>query len=113
MVFIKQFNQKGGIRGRRTSVGTLIIEGDYINMRIDNQYRVRERGLIEGGIGCVIEKKTTKSKSPYTLVRVRIDPSYLPEELRGEGYRFWIEGEKLSDTEVVFMFKNARMLNKK
>ena len=109
MKFIKHFNTKGGSVG---SFGSAIFGDGYLRIRIPNTFDIVEKGFIDGGFGLVV-KPCEGRKSPYTTIHTRIDTEYLPQELRGEKYIFGIPAEQISDTEIVFMYKRAKMLNKK
>ena len=109
MNFIKHFNSRGGRVG---SLGSALFGDGKLRIRIPNTYNVVEKGFIDGGFGLVVEPCGNR-KSKYTTVNVNIDPLDLPPELRGKTYKFGIPAEKISDTEFVFLFKKARMLNKK
>ena len=109
MNFIKQFGSRGG---RVSTFGSAIIKDGFLKIRIPNTYDIVEKGFIEGGIGLTV-KPCSPRKSPYTTVHVNIGKDYLPPELCGQNYKFGIPAEKISDTEIVFMFKRAKMLTHK
>lgn len=108
MVFIKTF---GSTRTYKASIGSAIIKDGFIRIRLPNNVSIVEKGFIEGGIGIVTEPKNP-GKSPYTILQEELDINYLPVELTGKAYKFFIPAEKIGENEFVFMYKKAKMLNK-
>ena len=108
MEFIKTFDSS---RTFKSSFGSAIIKDGFVRIRLPNNVKIVEKGFIEGGIGIVTEPKKP-GKTPYTLLQQEVDKSYLPTELTGKSYKFFIPAEKLSENEFVFMYKKAKMLNK-
>ena len=112
MKFIKTLEKRRGERYEGN--GSIIIANNRLAIRIsDNKVDVKDVGIIEGGIGIVVEKSNKKRNSPCIFSSRHFESTDIPVELQGEKYRFRIPGEKISDTEYVFMFKKAKMLNKK
>ena len=70
-------------------------------------------GVLKDGIGVVIKKSKKKLKTPYLKTTFKYNEEDIPVNLQAEKYRFKIPVEKLSDTEYVFKFDKAIMLNKK
>jgi len=111
MEFTKKINRCGGRKG---GYGALIIANGFIKIRITTSNAVlKEAGLIKGGIGVVIKKGIEGRKTKYVANKMKYDKEDIPVELQGTKYRFRIPAEKLSDTEFVFKFDKAVMLNKK
>ena len=112
MQFIKTFKLSRG--GCKAQLGSLIICNGKLHLRIRQPKAILEEfGFIEGGTGAVISLGHEDKKTPYILKIVPYDPKDIPIELQGQKYRFKIPAEKISDTEYVFMFDKACMLNKK
>lgn len=112
MNFVKTLEKRRG--GRYGGDGSVIIAENHIDIRIpDNKVDIKEIGIIKDGIGVVVKPSKLKRKAPNIFTRRVFDSGDIPVELQGEKYRFRIPGEKISDTEYVFMFKKAKMLNKK
>ena len=109
MRFIKHFDSS---RTFKSSIGSAIIENGFVRIRLPNNVAIAEKGFIEGGIGIVTEPKKP-GKAPYTLLQQKLDTDYLPTELKADSYRFFIPAEQISENEYVFMYKKAKMLNKK
>ena len=109
MTFIKHFNSRGG---KIASFGSATLEDGFLRIRIPGTLEIVEKGFIEDGFGLVVRPCESK-KSKYTLVQTKIDKSFLPAELCAQNYKFGIPAEQISDTEIVFMYKKAKMLTKK
>ena len=110
MEFIKTFERKIG--GRVKENGSLIICDGELRIKINEpNCAIDEYGVVDGGIGVVIKKQNHKTL--YLKHIVEYNAEDIPINLQGEKYRFKIPAEKLSDTEYVFMFNKAVMLNKK
>lgn len=111
MEFIKPIVRLRG--GHVASFGSLTINNGYLRIRINvPNARLKDIGLIKGGIGIVLEEsKNRKTKIVQNTIKYEEDD--IPVELRGEGYKFRIKAEKVSDMEYVFYFKKAEMRNKK
>lgn len=111
MEFIKTLNKD--FSGRKGGDGTLIIADGYLRVRLnDRNIAMSEMGIIKDGVGVVVKKTKTPRNSPLFVVR-KYSEDDIPVNLQGEKYRFVIPAKKISDTEYVFMFNNAKMLNKK
>lgn len=112
MEFIKPINrQRGG--NHVAGIGSLIISNGYLRIRINApETRLKDIGLIKGGIGVVLEESKNR-KIKCVQNKIKYEEDDIPVELRGEGYRFRIKAEKVSDMEFAFYFKKAEMLNKK
>jgi len=112
MNFVKTLKPRRG--GRYSGDGSVIIADGVIAIRIPtNKFSFKEIGIIKDGIGVELEKSSKKRTAPNLFTRRCFESDDIPVELQGEKYRFRIPGEKISDTEYVFMFKKAKMLNKK
>lgn len=113
MDFIKPINRYKGGGNHKTGIGTLIISKGYLRIRINvPNAKLKDIGLIKGGIGVVLEKaEDRKTNSVQNVIRYENDD--IPVELRAEKYRFRMKAEKVSDMEFAFYFKKAEMLNKK
>lgn len=112
MQFIKTFKVSRG--GSKAQLGSLIIRNGELRLRIGQpKANLKEFGFIEGGIGAIISLGQEKRKTSYIAKIVTYDPKDIPVELQGQKYCFKIPAEKISDTEYVFMFDKAYMLNKK
>lgn len=112
MEFINHFNSRGGRTSDGSFSGTAIFSDGILIIRLPNTKRVVEKGYIEGGFGVVTESYPPR-KSPYTIVKVELDMSYLPNEFHGKNYKFRINAEQTADNEYVFLYKRAKMMNKK
>ena len=110
MDFIKLFEVKK--RGYKNNVGSAIIMNGTLRIRLPNTVSVVDRGYIEGGIGCVTEPCVPR-KSPYNIYKVDLDTNLIPPELRGREYKFYIPAKQISENEFVFLYKDAKMMNKK
>lgn len=111
MNFIKDFNVR---KGREPGFGSLYIANGFLKLRINvPNAHVEAMGAVEDGIGCVIKAGDKNRKTPYIATCFKYEKDWLPCNFQGEGYRFSIPAKKISDTEFVFLFKNAKMLNKK
>jgi len=112
MNFIKTLEKRTS--GRYNGDGSIVIANGVIAIRIPtNKFSFKEIGIIKDGIGVELEKSTKKRTSPGIFTTRHFEEADLPVELQGDKYRFRIPGEKISDTEYVFMFKKAKMLNTK
>ena len=110
MEFIKTFTHKTG--GRAKEQGSLIICNGELRIKINEpNSSVAEYGVIKNGIGVVIKK--VKRATPFLRTIMKYNSDDIPVNLQGEKYRFKIPAEKISDTEYVFNFDKAIMLNKK
>ena len=110
MEFIRTFNHKIG--GRIKENGSLIICDGELRIKVnESNSTIEEYGIIKDGIGVVIKK--AKRKTPYIKTILKYNEDDIPINLQGESYKFKIPAEKLSDTEFVFKFDKAIMLNKK
>lgn len=111
MEFIKPIIRRRG--GHVAGVGSLIISNGYLRIRINvPNAKIKDIGLIKGGIGVVL-KESKNRKMKFVQNIIKYEDGDIPVELRGEGYKFRIKAEKISDMEFVFYFKKADMLNKK
>ena len=110
MDFIKRFTQKGGCY--YTRIGSAIFSNGNLRISLPNTKRVLDKGYIDGGFGVVTQTIEPK-KSPRTLIVTKIDMNMLPPELTGKDYKFLIPAEQISENEFVFLYKNAKMLNRK
>lgn len=111
MDFIKEFKQKFGRTANLN--GSCVISEGNVNVRFQNTKEIVKIGIIEGGIGVVTKEKKPR-KSPYTVgIYKNVDVSLYPPELKTKVYKYFIEGEKLGENETVFLFKNAKIMNKK
>ena len=113
MEFIKDFKVR---KGREIGAGSLYIVNGFLKLRINApNAHLEKMGAIKDGIGCVIKSsnKDKNKKTPYISARYKYESDWIPENFQYEGYRFTIPAEKISDTEYVFMFNNAKMKNKK
>lgn len=111
MEFIKPIVRRRG--GHVAGFGSLVINNGYLRIRINvPNAKIKDIGLIKGGIGIVLEEsKNRKTKCVQNVIKYEDDD--IPIELRGEKYKFRIKAEKISDMEFAFYFKKAEMLNKK
>ena len=110
MEFIKTFNHSSG--GRTKENGSLIICDGELRIKVNEpNSAIEEYGVIKDGIGVVIKKEDRKT--PYLKTVIKYNEDDIPINLQGESYKFKIPAEKLSDTEFVFRFEKAVMLNKK
>lgn len=110
MEFIKHFTKIGS--GHRVLNGSMTIKDGKMYIRLPNNVQVVEKGYIEGGIGIVV-KPCKPISSLYRQVMSKIDPDYVPVELCASHYTFRILGDKISDTEYVFMYDKAECLTHK
>ena len=111
MNFIKTLEKNRG--GKPSSNGYLILSNGQVEIRIKtNTHDISQVGIIEGGIGCVLSKRNEPRQTGITNTTRQLNDGDIPENLMSGGYRFRIPAEKLSDTEYVFMFDKAHMLNK-
>lgn len=108
MKFIKQFSSKGRVNGN----GSVTIKDGHFFFRLPSNVEVVEKGYIEGGIGFVVQP-CKETSSLYRQVQTRIDPDCVPTELRASHYKFRIIGKRISDTEFVFLYKDAVCLTHK
>ena len=101
-------------RGETKGFGSLIICDGMLRITINepNSY-LKEIGVIQDGIGAILEKSNKKKKTPYVKNVLPYSENDIPIHLQGEKYKFSIPAKKISDNEFVFMFKDAVMLNKK
>ena len=112
MEFIKSIARNR--TGRIASAGSLIIANGTLRLRITEPNAIlKDIGLIKDGIGVVIEKGIKGRKTKYVSNIIKFEKEDIPVELQGTKYRFRILAEKISDTEFVFKFDKAVMLNKK
>ena len=110
MEFIKTF----GERGRKGGIGSACISDGFVRIRINvPNTKCETIGAIKDGIGVIIKSCEKERKTKYATACVKYDKEFIPVNLQGDCYRFSIPAEKISDTEYVFMFKKAKMLNKK
>ena len=100
--------------GRAKGFGSLVIRDGMLRIAINepNSY-LKEIGVIQDGIGVILEKCDRKKKTPYVMNVLPYSEKDIPINLQGEKYKFSIPAKKISDNEFVFMFKDAVMLNKK
>ena len=100
--------------GRYSGEGSVVIADGVIAVRIPtNKFSFKNIGIIKDGIGVELEKSSKKRTAPNIFTTRHFESDDIPIELQGEKHRFRIPGEKISDTEYVFMFKKAKMLNTK
>ena len=86
----------------------LTISGKELNVFVKNgNCIIKQVGLVEGGVGIVLEEVKTNKKYNLTQARRTIEEGDIPANLQASGYKFRINGDKVSDTEFVFLFKNA------
>lgn len=112
MEFIKPI--KCGHIGRKAGIGSLIIANGTLRLRLkEPNANLKDIGLIKDGIGVVIEKGIKGRKTKYVSNIIKFEKEDIPVELQGTKYKFRILPEKISDTEFVFKFDKAVMLNKK
>ena len=110
-----EFTKNFGVRkGREPGFGSLYITNGLLKVRINVQNaHIVEMGAIKNGIGCVVKTGDKARKTPYVSACFKYEEDWIPIELQGEGYKFAIPAEKISDTEYAFMFNKAKMKNKK
>lgn len=109
MEFVQKFSCT---RGSTKGVGSAIISEDCVIIRVNGNKRIKEVGTIQDGLGCVTEDVTDK-KSPSAVGHYSHAVEYLPENFKGNGYKFRIEGKQISENEFVYLYKDAKMMNKK
>lgn len=113
MEFIKPIVRRRGGNHHVAGIGSLIINKGYLRIRINvPNARLKDIGLIKGGIGVVLEESKNR-KMKYVQNTIMYGEDDIPVELRGKGYKFRIKAEKVSDMEFAFYFKKAEMRNKK
>ena len=103
-------------RPKRNLDGSLIIKDGKLFVTINHSnLGFKEIGVLEdkSGIGAVMEKDGKSHKTPFIKRIVVYDKEDIPSELQAKEYKFRIFAEKISDTEFVFPFKAAKMMNKK
>ena len=112
MNFIKNYSVGRG--GSHCELGSVIIRDGTIRLRIRQENAtLKEFGIVDGGIGAIISlNEKGRQKKAITKV-VPYSPKDIPIELQGKGYCFKISPKKLSDTEYIFLFKDAKMKNHK
>lgn len=108
MDFIKTFGKQSHAR---MDFGRAILEEGKLEIKIKSKtHNIREVGLIDGGIGCVMEKRDKERDTPVSLTTRNLSDGDIPANLMSTGYKFRIPAEKISDTEYVFMFDKASMV---
>jgi len=113
MEFIKSIARKHHV-GRIAGTGSLTIADGALRLRIPEPNAIlKDIGLVKDGIGVVIEKGIKGRKTKYVSNKIKYDKDDIPVELQASKYKFSIPAEKLNDTEFVFKFDKAVMLNKK
>ena len=112
MKFVKTFSLN--VKGRTSGEGSIIIADRKMAITVkDNTVHIAQVGLTEDGIGVEVEHDDVKRKTPYVKIMIPYTEDDLPEQFQGSDYKFSIPATKLSDTEYLFRFCNAKMLNKK
>lgn len=112
MQFIKTFSRKHS--GRVKGIGSLTLCDGKMRFRINVQNAMlKEIGLVEGGIGVEIQESLEERKTPYVANILNYPKDCIPTELQASKYVFRIPAKQLSDTEFVFLFEKAVMVNKK
>lgn len=109
MEFIKHFSHG---KSRTNRNGSATIKDGYFFFRLPNDVEVVDKGYIEGGVGFVV-KPCKPTGSLYRQIQTRVDTEQVPTELCASHYKFRIIGDKISDTEYVFLYKNAVCLTHK
>lgn len=99
--------------GRVPSDGCVILSNGQLNVKIKTRtHDVSQVGIIDGGIGCILTERKKERQTEIANATRPVSDGDIPANLMSERYRFRIPGKKLSDTEYVFMFDKAHMLNK-
>ena len=110
MDFIKKFSMRTNAIGD----GYALIEDGHLTLRIKNKedisYKIKEAGVIDKGLGCVVEIKKEHSPTPFTQLKLTLNKEDIPANLQAPTYKFRIPSTKISDTEYTFLFKNARTI---
>lgn len=108
MDFVKVFQPKIVGTGHR-SFGYALLKDCTLRVFIHSKdCFIKQVGLVEGGIGIVLEKtKNESKKSGIIQARRFLGEDDLPVNLQASGYKFRINADKISDTEYVFKFDNA------
>lgn len=114
MEFLKTFNTSH--RGKRSCLASLVIDNSKNQLRIriyDKTMFFDTVGIIENGLGVVLKKRSTDSTditTKYIFRKIHFTELDIPVNLQATGYTFEIEGVKKSDTEYVFLWKDAKMV---
>ena len=92
-----------------TDFGYALITNKNIKVKIaTNNMQITQIGIIEGGIGCVLEKRKEPTVAKYAVTTRNYDEKDIPTNLQATGYKFRIPATKISDTEYAFMFEDAK-----
>lgn len=111
MDFVKEFMKRGNFSNGAFSC---TITNERIVIKLPNKYDIKRAGLIQGGVGVIVEKAKKERVAYCTNGKYQIAKEDLPEQFRADGYIYRITTDKISEeNEIVFDFKNAIMLNKK
>ena len=106
MEFMKEFS----LRNAKSTFGSAVIKDGKVTIRLYNKnYDFDKVGIIKDGIGCTLIKRSVKRQSSLIQVIHTYDKDDIPVQFQSENYRFRIPARKLSETEFVFMFEDAKM----
>ena len=108
MDFVKVFQPKLVGTGHKC-FGYALLEECTLKIFIHSkEHFIKQVGLVEGGIGVVLEKaKNETKKTGIIQARRFLGEDDIPVNLQASGYKFRINADKISDTEYVFKFDNA------
>lgn len=110
MEFVKTLEMKGS--GKKKMLGTCLIRDGQLHFKVnETSMRVKEIGIVEGGIGMELER--SEKQIQFIQCTRRFEEGDIPVNLQATGYSFSILAEKLSETEYVFRFENASMVKRK
>lgn len=109
MEFVQIFTRKNI---RKKEGGSLTIFNDSFTIRVGEKIKIKTVGLTKEGIG-IITKPCPEKKVKVAVVKLTNLKKILPEEFTGNDYKFRIDGEKINESEYLFKFSNAKMINKK
>lgn len=110
MEFVKTLEMKGS--GKKKMLGTCVIRDGQLHFKVnETTMRVKEIGIVEGGIGMELER--SEKQIQFIQCARRFEEGDIPVNLQATGYSFSIPAEKLSETEYVFRFENASMVKRK
>ena len=90
--------------------GAAFLKEGNLRIKIFSKSRyITTAGLVDGGIGCETEESNCKNKSGYSTATRQLAEGDVPPNLAASGYTFVIPARKVTDSEYVFMFADAKM----
>lgn len=109
MDFIKKLEKKK--KSRISELGYAYLEDSKLTVKVFSKaYSIKDVGIIDGGIGCVMSKRDKECAKEQALTTRNLSDGDVPANLMSANYKFRIPAEKISDTEYVFMFDKACMV---